>query len=125
MQNTIARTKRPVIKKEYMDIDHVFKNNGDFRGKRPSVNQKSIFNNKTKHCDICKSGPSQTENSIYWIKIEIMLMVITVIINPNTIQWTKTENLNDKKEISNVEQIENPERYEFFFEELKKITIKN
>ncbi|KAG4090609.1 hypothetical protein H8356DRAFT_1360716 [Neocallimastix lanati (nom. inval.)] len=96
-KNIIREQSSQSLMKIIWIFDRVFKNNGNFRGKRHSLNQKSIFTNKTSHCDISKADSHNTDD------------------------YQKIEDLKDKKDISNIEQIENREEPEFSFEELKEI----
>jgi len=107
-----------------MDIDLIIKNNGDFRGKRSSANQKSIFTNKSKHGDIRIPDSHNTNDSKF--NLLNKNRNCSNFNNSNTkskhnAKKNKTRRSKRQKEISNVEQTENSEEPEFSFEELQEI----
>ena len=109
-----------------MDIDLIIKNNGDFRGKRSSANQKSIFTNKSKHGDIRIPDSHNTNDSKF--NLLNKNRNCTNFNNSNTKskhntkkKKKKTRRFKRQKEIFNVEQTENSEEPEFSFEELMEI----
>jgi len=119
-----TRTTQPAINKDYMDIDLIIKNNGDFRGKRSSANQKFIFSNKSKHGDIRIPDSHNTNDSKF--NLLNKNRNCSNFNNSNTkskhnAKKNKTRRSKRQKEISNVEQTENSEEPEFSFEELQEI----